>query len=112
MILNYLVALALTILSEGSTAFLFGIRDKNRQAILALINLITNLSINAILLICTLTQTVTYSFPFVVILELVVTISEGFLFKSFLELSTKKAFLYSILLNSVSFLLGIIIHLT
>lgn len=105
MILRMLRPLLVTLILEMVAAILWGVRVKRNLLVVALVNCITNPGLNLLLLVGGI------YFPYSVIrflllgMELLIVLSEGFLFRSFLE-NVKHPFLFSFCLNCVSFFLG------
>lgn len=99
-----------TLLLEGVSAWIIGIRDGYSQRIIALVNAITNPILNMILLLVNLYLPLGYVRGLTLVLEVVIFLVEGLLFRSFLK-DRRHPFLLSLYLNAGSFFAGKIIHM-
>ena len=103
-----LTALALTVVIEAVAAFALGIRSLKSQTIVLLANLITNPLLN-----CVLTAVSFYISPmayywFLIPLEIIAVITEGWIFSSVLR-PKMNPFLLSLVINVCSYFLGTMI---
>ena len=103
-ILAFVLAFVFTIFVECGLAMLF--KEKGLVKTMFLCNLLTNPSMNFILLLVNMFADSFYFYA-VAILEICVVIIEMFLIKAMQQYSIKKAFLFSLLFNVYSLLLGI-----
>jgi membrane-bound ClpP family serine protease len=111
MIGRYLVSLLLTIVIEGAVAFLLGFRKKQFFLALTLINVITNPTLNYLLLVLgSLGIEVTLIRVF--LLEIVVVIAEWGLLAYAFGRPARRFLILSILANAASFLAGVLIFWT
>ncbi len=105
-LLTMLSALSMTLLLEVPLGMLL-LKDRNAFTPLALINILTNPALNAVLLLLlSLTQSYTVYYIAVAVGEIAVFLGEAFLIRFMLGLPLKKSFILSTLLNSVSLFLG------
>ena len=105
--LNMLVKpLIITLILETAAALIIGIRKADELLRLALINIITNLSINLFLIFWKLYHPVNTVLTVIIILELAVVVSEWLLIRKAIK-SVKHPFLISLYLNVVSFAGGL-----
>ena len=103
-LISLLTVLVLTVGIE-SAVFLLFFRRPRFLWLCILVNAATNPALNLILLF--LRSVGCSSFLWLVLLEILVTLAEGFLYRLTPEL--KHPFLFSLLANSVSFLTGLLI---
>ena len=100
-----LICLLLTIVLEAGTALIVGVRTAYGQLIVFLTNLATNPLLNCILTVVSFYISPSAYYYFLVPLELVVVVAEGLIFRHTLRLKMHP-FLFSFLLNAVSYCLG------
>lgn len=106
-ILNSMIAsFSLTIIIEYIVMELIIGEKKNYLKPFILINLITN---PAIVFICNILNLINFKYILVtiIILEVIVVIVEGKLYKVFLKENNNKWYINSLILNLISYLLGI-----
>lgn len=105
-IVSIVLAAATTILIEGAVAFLLGIRNKYDQAIIALVNLGTNVTLNLILMVLgSFIPNITVYYAIVYAFEVVVVLTEGFIYKKNLP-KGRNYLLLSLILNLISYIVG------
>ena len=110
-LLSLLLALSITLVIETVLAFVLGVRSKHDFLCVLLINVITNVTLNVILL------PIEYALKdnkiavtlIVIALEVVVVICEYLFYKKKLEYKDVHPLLLSIILNGASFSLGIMV---
>lgn len=101
-----LVCLVLTVLIEAAFAFLAGVRSKYGQLVVLLTNIITNPLLNSILTVISFYLSPSYYYIFLIILEIIVVLTEGWIYKR-KELLTKwNPFIFSLFLNACSYFIG------
>jgi len=101
-------ALVITLIVELSMLYFFKEKDYKVYVLSALINVITNLSLNYMILNIDFTKMV-YYYLFVGILEVIIVFIEALAYMLYYK-KFKKAFLISLILNSTSFLVGLFIN--
>ena len=101
----FLLCLVLTEILELGTAFLLGVRDKYDFAIIALANVLTNPALNVILAFFASLTPVPIWLPFAV-LEILVVLVEGAVYKKYLDFRKVPPYLLSLILNVVSLFIG------
>lgn len=111
MIESLLMSLFLTIVFETIIGFICGIRGKYNFLVLALINAITNpvivYIINVVLIFCKINVAVIVT----LILEVIVFLVEGRMFKRFLDYNKMNKYLLAFIINALSFSIGTIINI-
>ncbi|MBN2005109.1 MAG: hypothetical protein JXA21_17250 [Anaerolineae bacterium] len=105
---KYLLALVLTVVIEGSIAYLLGLREKQAMLAFALINVITNVTLNYLLLVLGYLGIAT-SLLLVIALEIVVVIVEWRLLIYALREPKRRFLTLAILGNTASFLAGVLL---
>jgi membrane-bound ClpP family serine protease len=108
---RYLLALLLTIAIEGAVAYLVGFRKREYQLAIAMTNMITNPILNYILLVLG-NLGVDVTFVLVVILEILVVLAEWQLLVYVFGNPRGKFLVTSVLGNTASFLVGILLFWT
>ena len=101
-ILNILPYLILTIVSEELCLFIMKENKVHIYIVCLVMNIFTNLSLNIILQFCN------NYYLFLFVLEVIVYLFEFFIYL-LVSKEMKKSFIYSIILNSISLLLGFFI---
>lgn len=109
MIKSLLVSLLLTIFVEEIIGFLLGIRGKYNFLVLILVNIITNPVIVYIANLLILLGRNAILIWLIPLLEVIVVIIEGLLFKKYLDYKKMNVYLLSFIMNLLSFCIGIII---
>ena len=108
MLAGYLLALFLTLIIEGCVAYVMGFRERKYVLAVAVVNVITHLILNYLLLVLGYLG-VTVPLALIVILEILVTVAEWQLLV-YVFCNPKGRFLVMTLLgNTTSFLLGMLI---
>ena len=105
---SMLISLGLTIIIEYIVMELLFREERNYLKQFFLVNLITN---PAIVLIFNILRLLNFKYILITIifLEMLVVIIEGKLYKMFLEENNNKWYINSLILNSISYLLGVVI---
>lgn len=111
MLLNVLIkCLLITILIEFIGAIIIGIRDKKDILIIILINILTNPILNIIYLIVTIYLKFINEKIALYILEVLVVVIEGVIYKKYFEYKKINPFIISIILNTLSYSMDIILE--
>lgn len=114
-----IINILLTILFEGVIALIFGVRSRLNQAIIALINICSNLILNTVLFISKtiandffLGNTTEFLIVLMIVLELTAVFIEAFLY--FKNVEPKKSYgfnlLMSFMMNLFSVGLGLLVY--
>ena len=104
-----LLYLTLTVVIEGLAVFaLFSRKDYLYYSFLA--NLLTNPALNLLLSALITYLGVSYYYPVLLILEFTVVLVEAYVYRYLTELSWKHCLLLSLVLNGLSFLLGLVVN--
>lgn len=104
-------AAILTVIIEICASLIIGIKNKKDLLNVILVNVMTNPLVNAI--------TIFFNFYFgilgrnicLTILEILVVISEGFVYKKYLKFNKINPYVVSLILNTFSYFLGEVINL-
>lgn len=94
-----------TVILEMLTAWMLRIRKKEDFWIIFLVNTITNPILNLLLFLLGLYAPYAFSRAALPVMEVVIVLAEGFLFRGFIK-KLKHPFLFSLILNAVSFFAG------
>jgi hypothetical protein len=105
---TYLLALLLTVVIEGGVAYLLGLRQSQQILAFAMINVITNPVLNYVVLVLNYLG-LDVSFLLIVALEILVVIVEWQLLVYIFQGPTGRFLLTSVLANTVSFLMGLLL---
>ncbi len=108
---RYLLALFLTLIIEGSIAYLLGLRTRQSLLAVAMINVITHVALNYLLLVLSYLGAGT-SLALVIPLELGVVIAEWQMLAYALRAPQRRFLTISILANTTSFLVGVLLFWT
>jgi hypothetical protein len=100
------ICLGITIVIEVIFAYLFKVRDKKDLLNIVLANIITNPVIVTVTILINYKFGSTYYYISLVILEILVVIVEGLLYKKYLCFNKINPFLLSMLLNILSYVSG------
>lgn len=109
---SFASALLLTIAVEAPVAFLLGLRTWHEQAILLLINVITNPLLNLLINALAFSGAYVVKSPFdavLITLEIIVIAAEALLLKTALRRSLARAAVISLAANTASWLAGALI---
>ncbi len=106
---KYLMALLLTLIIEGSIAYLFGLRTVQALLAVAMINVITNLPLNYVILVLGYLG-IPAPFLLVVALEILVVVVEWRLFVYIFREPKGRFLVLSLLANTASFLVGVLLY--
>lgn len=102
-------ALCFTIMIECAAGWIMGVRDRQGQSIIVLVNLLTNplvVSLGAAILFFAGHE---YLAPATIAMEMIVVIAEGMIYKSHLTVKMDP-FTLSLVCNLSSYLIGVIIN--
>ena len=102
-------ALVITVIVEGLTAWLFGLRTKKELRTVVLINVITNPLLNYLLLLNYNIGLVDNRLLLVGLLECCVVAAEWWMLGHFLHTGNKKSAVLSVSMNTASFLAGFLV---
>lgn len=105
-----LVSLCSTIVIEGIGAFIIGIRKKKDYVNVLLVNLLTNPIVVSVSLTINILCGLLYRNIAMIFLELGAFLVEGFIYNKYLEYKKLNGFIVSLILNAVSYSLGILIN--
>ena len=108
---RYLLALLLTLVIEGGIAYLVGFRTGEYQLAIAMTNMITNPILNYILLVLG-NLGINVTVVFVILLEILVVVAEWQLLVYVFGDPRGKFLVTSVLGNTASFLIGILLFWT
>ena len=103
-----MIPLILTIIIELSVAFLLGFRNRYLFLGVVVVNIITNSSLNFILA-HTLAILDRFGMFYILLLEAIVVITEYLMLKSIFKNEKNSLFKLSLIMNTSSFLIGIIL---
>lgn len=106
-ILNFILALLLTIIIEIIVAYLFKIKTKNQILIIILINVITNPALNWFVYLLNQFDIIKKNIFLILFSEAIVVLIEGKLIKKYVV--DKNAYYISFAMNLCSFLIGLLI---
>ncbi len=110
MIIESLVkSLILTLIIELSVSFIIGIREKNDIKVVILANIITNPIVVFIANCVALMNNTLIYIIVVIILEILAVLTEYKIFKNYLKFDKESPMIISVINNSISFTLGLII---
>ncbi len=101
--------LLLTIIVESGVAFFFGLRNKTEIGAVCLVNVITNPIMNFLLFANYYFNYFIQPTVFLLVLEVVVVLVEGSLLLIILRTDPKKMYVLSIVMNTCSFVAGLLI---
>jgi hypothetical protein len=108
---RYLLALLLTLIIEGSVAYLLGLRKNQHILAVALVNVITNLTLNYLILVLGFLNA-DASLALIVVLEIVVVIVEWQMLVYVFRNPKGRFLIISILANTMSFFIGLLFFWT
>ena len=109
MAINYILALALTIIIEMGVAFILGYRDRKSLAVVALVNVITNPILNYLLLVIAVYRFMEINTALILCLEAVVALAEWMLMIYALDRDPGQLLVLSLVMNTTSYLAGLLI---
>ena len=104
-------AVILTVIIESFVGFIIGIRNKKDLLNVVLVNIMTNPLVNSITLFLNFYFGVLSRNIGLVILEILAVISEGFVYKKYLNFKKINPYVLSLILNCSSYFIGEIINL-
>lgn len=104
-----IICLTLTIIIEGIVAFFIKVRDKKDFVNIILVNCMTNPLVVTIPIYLNISYGYTYGMISYLLLEIFAVISEGYIYKKYLNYNKINPFIFSFILNFISFALGEII---
>ena len=103
---NILAPLVLTLVVEMIGAAVLGVRGKKNYLLIFLINVATNLSLNLLLIQLKANGVLNTGLPLIyLVLEPLVVVIEGLVYKNYLE-DGRNPFLLSLILNLMSIVIG------
>ncbi len=105
---RYLLTLLLTVTIEGSIAYLLGFRTRQSMLVIALINVITHVILNYLILVFGYLGIGT-TFTSITILEVLVVIAEWQMLVYVFHGPKGRFLITSILANTASFLVGVLL---
>ncbi|MCQ2509900.1 MAG: hypothetical protein MJ116_05495 [Lachnospiraceae bacterium] len=94
-----------TVILEMLTAWILRVRAKEDCQTVFLVNTITNPALNLLLFLLGLYAPSAFSRGALPVMEVLIVIAEGFLFRSYIK-KLQHPFLFSLILNAVSFFAG------
>ena len=110
MIRSLVVSLLLTLVIELAVSLILGVRDKNDILVIALANIITNpVAVYIYGCISKYSSAIMIMIGTVILIETAVVIIEYLIFKRYLSLKRINPFLFSFIINALSFFIGMII---
>ena len=105
-----LISLFCTIVIEFFIGFLFGIRKKRDFFNIILVNILTNPLIVSLTFSINILYGLKIYYIFLIMLEILVVLVEGVVYKKNLEYRKINLFVFSLILNSCSYFLGTLIN--
>jgi len=108
MLARYLLALSLTLIIEGCVAYLMGLRGRTYVLAVAIINVITHVLLNYLLLVLGYLS-IGVSFALTIVLEILVVIAEWQLLVYIFRNPKVRFLITALLANTASFLTGILV---
>lgn len=105
---RFLLALLLTVAIEGGVAWLFGLRTRQSQLTVALVNVVTNPALNVLLLLLAWLG-VDVTLWLVLPLEILVVLAEWGLLAYAFGGPKRRLFILSLTANAASFLAGVLL---
>ncbi len=109
MLINFFVALLLTVAIEIAVSLFFNIRNKYLFLSIIFINLITNLILNYFLWINNYLSLISVNMSTLLIFEILIVIIEWQLLVFAIKQSSKRLFALSFTMNFCSFVVGVIL---
>ena len=103
-------SLLCTIIIETIVAFLIGIRNKKDIILIILVNIFTNLLVNATSFGFNYFIGISYRNIVLIIMELFAFLSEAIIYKKYLEHKKINPFVLSLVLNLISYTIGVLIN--
>lgn len=109
-LLDMTICLLLTVSAEGIVIFLVSRRLKYVWYSV-ICNLLTNPVLNLVMLLCApfFADSHIFAYALLALLELLAIAVEGIIYRTLTDMSTARAMMLSLLLNTVSFLSGVIL---
>lgn len=105
---RYLLALSLTLVIEGGIAYLLGFRKRQYILTLAMINVVTHVILNYLILVLGYLD-IDVTFTLIVILEILVVIVEWLLLIYVFRDPKGRFLITSLLANAMSFFIGLLL---
>lgn len=109
-VLQILISLIITIIFELLSSFIIGIRKKKDYLNIILVNFLTNPLLNGIVLFVNIYYGILYRNIVLYILEILVVIIEGLIYKKYLIFKKINPYLVSFILNISSYGLGLLVN--
>ena len=104
-------AVILTVIIETCVSFIIGIKNKKDLLNIILVNIMTNPLVNSITIFLNFYFGIFSRNVGLVILEILALISEGFVYKKYLNFKKINPYVLSLILNCSSYFIGEIINL-
>ena len=104
-------AVILTVIIETCVSFIIGIKNKKDLLNIILVNIMTNPLVNSITIFLNFYFGIFSRNVGLVILEILAVISEGFVYKKYLNFKKINPYVLSLILNCSSYFIGEIINL-
>lgn len=108
--LQIIISLMITIVLELLGSLIVGVRNKKDLLNIILVNILTNPLLNSIVLFVNVLYGIFYRNIVLYILEILVVIVEGVIYKKYLSFKKINPFLLSLILNITSYGLGLLIN--
>ncbi len=105
-----IVCLLMTIILESIISFLIRIKDKQDYLNIILVNILTNPILVTTSSIIRFNYGLSIYKIYMIILEIIVIIVEGFIYKKYIKYNRINPYLLSLILNLSSYILGFIIN--
>lgn len=106
-----LFALALTLIIEIIIAFLLEYRKKEEIYLIISVNLLTNPLLNFLIQLNSQLKIIQLSFYLIILIEIGVVVIEFIILSFILKQDRKKLFILSLIMNTASFFVGLILAL-
>jgi len=110
MIKSLLISLALTLIVENAAAVILGVRKKKDFLLITLVNIVTNPLLVQILNILSLLLKNMPPWYLILLLEATVVVVEGLLYRNRLNYKKINPFIFSFILNLLSYFGGSVIY--
>ncbi len=104
-----LLALALTMIIEVAVAFLLGYRDRRSLAVVALVNVVTNPTLNYVVMVLAVFRIVPIGPALILCLEALVVLVEWRLMVYALDKNPNRLLVLSLVMNAASYSAGLLI---
>ena len=111
MFFSLLTSLMLAIIIEVIVAKKYIMNIKEDIRLIVLVNIFTNPLVVFFSNLILIYYSIKIYIPILIILEIITVLTEGHLYKKYLENKKIKPYKFSLILNSISFIIGIIINI-